>query len=435
MNRGKFALLSLSACLLATVAEAQEPGTKQADKQQVEEQQIEQLQHETAALEKEVDRLKRFKISGYIQAQYQHGQEDASLDVGEESNEADRGGFNRMGIRRGRLKLAYEGAVTSGVFQIDITEKGVQVKDAYFNLQDPWIRTLGFRAGIFNRPFGFEIGNSSSRREAPERSTVFRTLFPDERDFGGMLVVQAPQSSPWSVLRLEAGLFAGNGVNLDTDNKKDFIGHLSAFKDFGTIALGGGFAYYHGQVYQGSSEVYRMRGDRFVLYNSESNVGRYAKRQYFGFDLEFSLTSALGETDLSVEYLFGQQPAAEGNTTQSPNYDKRPTSPTYIREFNGGYAMLVQSLGRLPVAVVAKYDWYNPNTQVKGDQIGAPDSHTGIADLAVNTFGFGALWDIGKSVRLTAYYELKYNEKTKYLAGYERDRKDDVFTLRLQYKF
>ena len=149
MNRGKFALLSLSACLLATVAEAQEPETKQADKQQVEEQQIEQLQHETAALEKEVDRLKRFKISGYIQAQYQHGQEDASLDVGEESNEADRGGFNRMGIRRGRLKLAYEGAVTSGVFQIDITEKGVQVKDAYFNLQDPWIRTLGFRAGIF----------------------------------------------------------------------------------------------------------------------------------------------------------------------------------------------------------------------------------------------------------------------------------------------
>lgn len=432
--RGKIALLSLSACLLATVAEAQAPEAEQVEKQQVEEQQIEELQHETAALKKEVDRLKRFKISGYIQAQYQHGQEDASLDVGEGSNESE-GGFNRVGIRRGRLKVAYQGGITTGVFQLDVTEKGVKVKDAYFNLRDPWIRTMALQAGIFNRPFGFEIGNSSSRRPSPERSTVFRTLFPDERDFGGMLVVQAPKSSPWSVLKLEAGLFAGNGINVDTDDKKDFIGHLSAFKDFGAISLGGGFSYYHGQVYQGASEVYTMQGDRFVLNDSESNIGRYAKRQYFGFDLEFGLESALGRTDLYAEYLFGQQPAAEGNSTKSPNYNKRPTAPTYIREFNGGYVMLAQSLGRLPVSVVAKYDWYDPNTQVKGDQIGVSDSYTGIADLAVRTFGFGAFWDICKSVRLTAYYDLRFNETTQYLAGYERNRKDNVFTLRLQYKF
>lgn len=432
--RGKIALLSLSACLLATVAEAQAPEAKQVEKQQVEEQQIEELQHETAALKKEVDRLKRFKISGYIQAQYQHGQEDASLDVGEGSNESE-GGFNRVGIRRGRLKVAYQGEITTGVFQLDVTEKGVKVKDAYFNLRDPWIRAMALQAGIFNRPFGFEIGNSSSRRPSPERSTVFRTLFPDERDFGGMLVVQAPKSSPWSVLKLEAGLFAGNGINVDTDDKKDFIGHLSAFKDFGAISLGGGFSYYHGQVYQGASEVYTMQGDRFVLNDSESNIGRYAKRQYFGFDLELGLESALGRTDLYAEYLFGQQPAAEGNSTKSPNYNKRPTAPTYIREFNGGYVMLAQSLGRLPVSVVAKYDWYDPNTQVKGDQIGVSDSYTGIADLAVRTFGFGAFWDICKSVRLTAYYDLRFNETTQYLAGYERNRKDNVFTLRLQYKF
>ena len=38
-------------------------------------------------------------------------------------------------------------------------------------------------------------------------------------------------------------------------------------------------------------------------------------------------------------------------------------------------------------------------------------------------------------IRLTAYYELNYNEKTVDLANFTGNRRDNVFTLRLQYKF
>ena len=43
-------------------------------------------------------------------------------------------------IRRGRVKFAYEGKLTQFVLQIDATEKGVSLKDAYVNFKDPWMQ-------------------------------------------------------------------------------------------------------------------------------------------------------------------------------------------------------------------------------------------------------------------------------------------------------
>ncbi len=418
-------LLCLWAALAALTATAQEASKSDAGN----------VEDRVSSLEKDVQKLKKLKISGYIQGQYQYGQEDASLKVGNKSNENDDKGFNRMGIRRGRIKFVYEEGIASGVFQLDITENGVKFKDAYINVKDPWIKSMALRAGIFDRPFGYEISYSSSRRESPERSTVFQTLFPDERDLGGMLVLQAPGSSAWSALKLEAGLFAGNGVKPETDNKKDFIGHLSFNKPLGeVVTLGAGVSYYYGKVYQGTQQVYKMDGDVFVLDDSESNLGKYAKREYMGVDAQLGISTAAGMTKLTAEYLFGQQPGTQAST-KSPNSDKRPESPTYVRKFNGGYAMLVQDLGKLPVSVVAKYDWYDPNTKVKKDQIGKVDSGTGDADIAVNTIGFGAIWNMTSSLKLTAYYEVNSNEKSANLEGFDKDRKDNVFTLRMQYKF
>jgi len=39
------------------------------------------------------------------------------------------------------------------------------------------------------------------------------------------------------------------------------------------------------------------------------------------------------------------------------------------------------------------------------------------------------------SVSLMATYDMTTNEKCANLAGYESDRKDNLFTMRLQYKF
>jgi phosphate-selective porin len=402
-----------------------------AQSQQADTIRISTLGRQASDLENTIKKLQRLKVSGYIQTQYQYGEKEASLKVGT-ANENPEKSFNRIGIRRGRVKFTYDGNIASGVFQLDVTEKGVGFKDAYFTVNDPWIKTFSLKAGIFDRPFGYEISYSSSRRESPERSTVFQTLFPDERDLGLILAVQAPKMSAWNFLKLEAGLFAGNGIKQETDNKKDFITHLSTEKKLGkSIAFGGGFSYYNGSVYQGSDNVYTMEEKSFIL-DSIDNKGKFAKRQYFGIDAGISIKSIVGTTQLRGEYLIGQQPGSD-KSSKSPNSSALPVNNTYIRQFRGWYVMLVQDICNLPLSVVAKYDVYNPNCQIAVNEIGL--NNTTFADLAQSTFGLGLLWNATQDIRLQAYYEFNKNEKSQNISGYEKDRKDNVFTLRLQYKF
>lgn len=383
-------------------------------------------------LEDGLKELKNLNISGYIQTQFQYGERNASLKVGS-SNEDKTKGFNRIGIRRGRIKLAYTRGIGTGVFQLDITEKGLGLKDAYLKLTDPWLNSISTTMGVFDRPFGYEISYSSSQRESPERSTVFQTLFPEERDLGAKITLQAPKTSPWSSLKLDAGLFVGNGIKMETDSRKDFIGHLAFNQTLKEkIKLGVGISYYKGGVYQGSKNIYQNNGNGFSLNADETNIGKFAKRQYFGLDFQLHVSSKMGSTKLTSEYLFGTQPGGM-NDSKSPNSSALPTSDMYIRNFQGGYAMLVQDFGSLPISAIVKYDWYNPNSKVKGNEIGINNTHAG--DIAFHTLGLGLQWRIDNNFRLTSYYEIVKNEVSENLEGYDSDRKDNVFTLRLQYKF
>lgn len=376
--------------------------------------------------------LKKLKVTGYVQTQWQHGEKDAALKVGAK-NEQKEDTFDRIGIRRGRIKFAYDTGLTSSVFQLDITEKGVGVKDAYVNLKDPWMKSSSLRFGVFDRPFGDEIGYSSARRESPKRSLIFNTLFPDGRDLGAMLTLQAPKGSPLSFLKLDAGLFAGNGLKQETDSRKDFIGHLSMTKDLGdNLRVGLGASYYNGGVYQGTDKVYTFKNGAFELNQNNTNKGRFAKREYYGVDGQFLLLSPLGMTHLRAEYLMGTQPGS-ASSSQSPNSSTLPSHDTFIRTFRGGYAVLVQDFGSLPLSAVLKYEWYDPNTRISGNEIGKGNSSR--ADLAYTTFGAGLLWKITGNIRMQAHYDMVSNEVSSALAGYEKDRKDNVFTLRLQYKF
>ena len=393
----------------------------------------EQLEQRIGVLENTNEILSKLKVSGYIQGQYQWGQQHASLKVGT-GNENPNKSFSRIGIRRGRIKFTYDASLLmQGVFQLDITEKGVGFKDAYINIKDPWINTLQLRAGIFDRPFGNEISYSSSRRESPERSALFQTLFPDERDLGAMVILQPSKSSPWNPLKLETGLFAGNGIKSETDSKLDFIGHLSYVKPIRNISFGAGVSYYNGSVYQGSSKIYTMEGDRFVENDNESNIGGYAKREYFGFDLQFTALTRAGMTQLRGEYISGQQPGST-SSSKSPNSDVRPTYDTYIRSFSGSYIILIQDFGTTPFSAILKYDVYDPNTKISGNQVGNGDG-TNKTDLAQHTMGYGLLWRINSALRLQAFYENVKNETSVKVNGYETVRKADLFTLRLQYKF
>lgn len=383
-------------------------------------------------MEKDIKTLQKFKVSGYIQSQLQVGQQDASLLVGTPNKNPNKS-FNRIGIRRGRIKFTYTEGIASGVFQLDLTEKGIGFKDVYINVMDPFFKSSSLRAGIFDRPFGYEIRYSSSMRETPERSNVFNTLFPGERDLGGMITLRAAPSSKWNFIEMNAGLFSGNGIRQDTDSRKDFIGHIKAEKDVHpNINLGVGASYYNGSIYQGTENVYIMQGGSFVLNSDANNIGKFAKREYVGFNAQFIANSNIGKTKIVGEYLYGTQPGIK-TSNKSPNSSTQIIADTYIRSFNGGYVLLSQDLGKLPISALVKYDLYNPNRKVMGNNIG-DSTGTGDADVAYNTLGLGLVWWANKNLRVQAYYEIIKNETSENLEGYAHDRKDDVFTLRLSYR-
>jgi len=419
---------------------------------------MEEHEARTSVLESSVTKLSRFKVSGYIQMQYQNAQWGAdgyNFKLQNRLNSveaADNENYGRMGIRRGRIKFTYDDGLIQGVFQPDITQAGVSFKDAYFAIKDPWLGTNILKAGIFDRPFGHEIAYSSSRRESPERSRIFQSLFPDERDVGAMLTLQPAKSSPLNILKLEGGLFVGNGISPQISNNLDFIGHLSVTKPIGfNVVLSGGISGYLGSVLQNDQSVYVMKDKVFQLREAptKDNISKFAKRQYFGADIQLSMISAVGFTNLRAEYIIGEHPFAGGTNAK---LTALRTGPVYMRKISGGYILLAQDLGQSPLTVVAKYDWYNPNTEVSGNEIGQSvnnEAHvrTGNGDISRSTIGLGLFWRIHPSLKLTAYYDVVKNETTENLKdvkgdagkittyGYESNRKENVFTLRLQYKF
>ena len=390
----------------------------------------------------------KFTASGYIHVQYQYAERDAdgfSFKLPNSANPCEQDelkGFGRFGIRRGRLKFAFNDQWVQGAFQTNITEKEISVIDVYVNIKDPWLGTNAIKAGIFERPFGHEVAYSSSRNESPERARIIQAIFPDECDLGVLVSLQAPEKSSLNILKLEGGWFAGNGIRPQIDSRMDFIGRLSATKEIGNIVVSGGVSTYLGGVLQRDSSVFVVKDNAFVLDSkTESNIGKYAKRRYTGVDAQFRMFTAAGLTLLKTEYIVGIHPGNAGGAYSFRFTSLAPVEPVYMRKMSGGYVLWSQGLGKTPFSTVIKYDWYHPNTEISGNDI---DSK---GEINISNIGFGFLWVVNTAIRLSAYYDVVKNETTDKLKdvrdangkitehGYASDRKDNVFTLRLQYKF
>jgi hypothetical protein len=432
---------------------------------------LSQLDQRSTLLEDALASSKKLKISGYIQSEWQSSQIDDNnsvskdMKVGAGINQNEKDGayvhkddqpqtpqtMNRFGVRRGRLKATYTDNGCTGVVYIDATEKGVVLKEAYATALDPFAGVATLKAGVFNRPFGYEIEYSSSSRYSPERSRIIQTLFPSERDLGATLILQAPKTSPWSALKLEVGLLGGNAINVDTKSQKDFIGHLTFNKVIGNdMKLGLGASIYDGFVYQGTKNVYRMSDTAFVLNNAGTNVGNLAPRSYIGLDGQFSIKSVLGLSNIRAEYIFGTQPNGD-----SPNANAVPAVDTYIRHIAGGYINLEHDIADTKFSIVAKYDWYDPNTEIAGNMIGLTQKKnigsgvkaTDKTDIAYSTLGLGVLYRMNQNVKLTVYYDRVMNETSNNLpqtynadmtvkgTDFTKVLAANLLTVRLQYKF
>ncbi len=406
-----------------------------------------------------VDFLRKIKVTGYIQAQYR------STDLDGTSAPFSGGNFpanthKHFQIRRGRLKVNYDNVLSQYVLQIDVTTTGVAIKDAFVALTDPWTQSFGFQVGVFDRPFGYEISYSSSQRESPERSRVFQTLFPGERDLGAKLFY-APQTGSMSFLRVDAGFFNGTGsTGTDYDNFKDFIGHAGVqipFED-ANASLDFGISGYLGNVRNNTKYLWTNGSPApgvpgMVLDSSDANVGAGVPRQYLGFDVQLYYdVPVFGGLALRGEIITGTQPGVSdsvrtatgirptGRSLSTSSPSAQPLGPIYQRNFLGWYISLVQNLGNSD-QIVLKYDRYDPNSDVTGADI-VPGSNLTAADLAYSTFGFGLVHHWDEHVKFTFYYEIIKNEvvnpassSVASLVPFLDDIRDNVFTFRTQFRF
>ncbi len=401
----------------------------------------------------DIELIQRLKISGYVQAQWQLADTAGikSFSGGNFPTTSD----NRFNVRRGRIKFTYNNENSLYVLQLDATEKGMGIKDAYVAIKEPWAEFATLTAGVFDRPFGYEIGYSSGSRETPERARAFQSLFPGERDLGAKITLQPRKGTTYDFIKLDAGLFAGNGINSEFDSRKDFIGHLSIAKTniAQTFKYGLGISYYNGGVFQGTKAAYSMNelSDGitmgFIADSAAGNKNAFAKREYMGADAQASIQSAIGITTLRAEYLWGKQPGSNSSNV-SISSATAPTYDTYNRNFAAGYIYFIQNIGDTKNQFVLKYDWYDPNTEVSGNEIKTKVSiadnvvktNLSAGDIMFSTLGLGWTYKFNSQVKFVAYYEIVKNESTGITGSnstndYTKDLNDNVFTLRVQYKF
>lgn len=382
-------------------------------------------------------------LTGYVQVQYQLADTAgmASMAGGNFASGVD----NRFAVRRGRLKLAFAHDLTTAVLQVDMTEKGLALKDAYVSLSDPWMNMASLTGGVFDRPFGYEIAYSSSKRETPERSRLFQTLFPGERDLGVRVSLKGPSKTRFEGLGLDVALLNGNGVNVETDRYKDLVAHLSlkrkAFSN--KLAWGLGVSGYIGGPAHTSNILYAMqeREGVPVFVSEQVDRGSRALRRYLGVDAQLSFDWMPGRSQLRAEWLEGQQP---GLANSSSSLTSLAGGPLYIRPFSGFYLYYIQQILSTPLQFVWRWDVYDPNTAVGGNAIGRPvtsGARTGQADVGFATVGWGLNYQLTERVKLMAYYDWVINETSvalphaSTLSDFSKDKQDNLFTLRMQYAF
>jgi hypothetical protein len=266
-------------------------------------------------------------------------------------------------------------------------------------------------------------------------------LMKTERDIGAMLSLESRKSTTFfKKVKIDAGLFNGQGLtgSFDYDRYKDFISQVyikpsklgnSAFR------LSGGASLFLGGIGQTTKYRYateQVNGKPVVLPDSSHALGSKMPRRYFGFNTQIKYLHQWGATELRAEYWWGTQTANRLVSETPPTLS--PGEQLYVRQFNGAFVTLIQNILNPNNQLLLKFDFYDPNTLVKKDQIENQTAGFTYADVKFTTFGFGFLRHFGPNLKLLLYYDWVTNEQTL-LSKYNEDVSDNVFTCRLQFRF
>lgn len=352
--------------------------------------------------EGDLEKLKKLKVSGYIQAQFEAYQGGLIA----KENDPKTSFF----IRRARIKFTYE--ATDGirfVLQPDFSTGNLSLKDAYALAYLPKLRSLTLWAGQFNRP-NYEVEYSSSQREVTERSRMIRTIYPGEREVGAKLEFN-PSDIP---LKLQLAVLNGNfkGIDLlDVDSKKDLMARATYSFALADNRVGidvGAHGYYGGLM---AKNKYVQNYEN-IMDSVETNKGTYLDKKWGGAEFQ-AYIDWLGGMSLKGEYIAGRN-AYPGDSK---------TNPYKTKQFSGYYIYLIKNIGKKNQFAM-RFDNFDPNTTLAGDAAGK--------DVYYNTFTFAWQYYLNDNIRFTLNYGVPLNEKN---ATYPEDIKDNTFTIRAQAKF
>ena len=356
----------------------------------------------------------KLKFTGYVQGRFEwHADAHDGLDEGGKVLST-----TQFLVRRARLKADATSSHGQAVLQIDATGKGVVLKDAEASLTHAaGPARLKLTVGQFKWPFGYEMVQSSGERELPDRTRMWKAVFPSERDRGVRLVVQHP------ALSVLVALVNGNGIedtlylNNDPNAFKDVVGRIqSEFSaSWGTVA--GGVSGYRGRSLRTKAAVAAKvsgkdtDGDGKVTGAELSQTAAVpATNERFdilrlGADLQLTLNVPhVGRLALKGEGLFVRDThAASGDGAADPGKDA---------DMMGWSLLAVQHLPHA-FGVVVRVDGWDPHTNKEAD--------------ATTTVGAGLLWAPVPQAKLVAVYERPFAHGATGPAG-----TSDAFALQLQ---
>lgn len=239
----------------ADAAETAKPADETAEKISTLESKIKGLEETVAANEAAIAKSSHLKITGYVQGRYEWHQESVNGVSFSSSGAGTPTNTNRFLVRHAYLTVKYAGTNSEYAFEVDGNNKdGLAFKDVYAALVEPWTGlNMKLSVGQFKYPFGYELQQSDSLREMPERATVEKYFFDGDRDRGVRLQGKYDFFN-FQVALVNGTVFDGSknlgatkdpspiGSN-DPNEFKDWVGRLGV--DFGDFV--GGVSGYFGK--------------------------------------------------------------------------------------------------------------------------------------------------------------------------------------------
>lgn len=226
-------------------------------------------------MQEAIDQTQKHKLSGYAQFRLESIQGLAGTpDTFEFS------------IPRGRIYMQGKlSDITSYRFQIDARgsrmpgDPPVEVLEANATLKDFPLPGQQTQVGQMRLPFGYELSEPDEERLAPERATMFRTLFPSFSEFDRGATVSGTIIGK---IQGKGGIFNGAGIRADDDQRKTLVGTATKPLGRGEVGLG----VHLGRVAGASKNlfvIYCQRPMARLNLRSEALIGKAFGRNSFGW--------------------------------------------------------------------------------------------------------------------------------------------------------